>query len=80
MEFKNGCQYFGAVEKGMFEGQGQLTFTSGVQIYGLFHMNDIREGKIIFPNSSVFEGGIKNFRPEGEGTLQTTEYIYKGNF
>ncbi len=74
---KDAFSYSGNWEKGVFNGQGTLSYAGG-EIIGVFIEGDINgEGRAIWPEFKYY-GNMNKGVASGKGSIQTQNYSYTG--
>ena len=82
-EFKNGNIYQGKWNKNMeFDGPGKYYLKQDkVFIEGDWEKGNFSYGRIFYPNGDIYEGQIKDSKPNGKGELKTlNNERYEGDF
>ena len=82
-EFKNGNIYQGKWNKNMeFDGPGTYYLQQDkVFIEGDWEKGNFSYGRIFYPNGDIYEGQIKDSKPNGKGELKTlNNERYEGDF
>lgn len=66
--------------KRLMHGRGTLLLGSGDTVTGQFFEGNIEKGQYLFVNGDVYEGLLKNFRPNGRGVLRGSGYVLDATF
>ena len=79
--FENGDIYEGFVDRDKQpHGYGVMKFIEGVTLEGEWNNGDISSGKLMFPDETIYEGGLKNNKRHGRGIEKNADgtILYSG--
>ena len=77
----NNSLYEGQCNKeGKYHGKGRLKYEDGSIFEGQFDSGVPVDGKFQYKNKDVYEGTLKNSKPEGNGKWTDAKGVFEGNF